>query len=171
MWKHYCPVLFPLIMKFHVLFKVWSSHSIHTKAQTTGHFNCTPLLMLVLKGDADTFRWKVNIFLWAWGLVCTIMNKMNQTQLSGHKLIPAVFFQVLSASVKVFLCVVRWELTHPCPPSTFSVYISHPHTPTYSRSQQAAGSRTLPHLGRRPWRFSWQGPALVTGLAPVTGLF
>lgn len=45
---------------------------------------------------------------------------------------------LLSATVKVFR-VVRWAFTHPCPPSTFSVCISHPHALAYSQSQQATG--------------------------------
>lgn len=43
-----------------------------------------------------------------------------------------------SATVEVFR-VVRWAFAHPCPPSTFSVCISHPHTLAYSQSQQATG--------------------------------
>lgn len=127
--------------------------------------------MLVLNGMLTHFRWNVNIFREARGLVCTIMNKMNQTQLSGNKLIPALFLPGITFDKYLNKSFPVWyaESLHiPVPKYFLSLHFSS----TYTRLLAVtAGNRTLPHLGRQPWGFSWQGPALVTGLAPVTGLF
>lgn len=72
-----------------------------------------------------------------------IMNKLNQTQLSGNKLIPALFLQGITFDKYLNKSVAVWyaESLHiPVPPVlsqfTFLVY-AHPHTHTHSRQQDS----------------------------------
>lgn len=92
-------------------------------------------------------------------------------QLSWNKFIPLLFpsaFIFGDCHNKSFSRVVCWKFTHPCLPSTFSVYISHSHTLACSQSLQAT---LLLHLGLQPRGFSWQSSVMVTGLAPMTSRF
>lgn len=111
----------------------------------------------------------MNIFPEARGLVCTIMKKMNQTQLSGNKLIPALFLPGITFDKYLNKGFPVWfaESLHiPVSPvlSQFT-FLIRPCTRSHGRQQDSPS----------PWtaamRFSWQGPASVTGLAPVTALF
>lgn len=80
-------------------------------------------------------------------------------------------FQVLhliSTSIKVFLCGTLKAYTSLSPQYFLSLHFSSTYAGTLTVT---AGNRTLPQFGWQPRGFSWQGPASVTGLAPVTGLF
>lgn len=125
--------------------------------------------MLLLNRMLTHFDEMWTYFPEAWGFVCAIMNKMNQTQLSGKKLIPALFLPGITFDKylnKGFLCGSLRAYTSLYPQYFLSLHFSYARVLAVT-----AGNRTLPHLGRQPWRFSWQGPASVTGLAPVTALF
>lgn len=127
---------------------------IHQQSGTTIVFflNCILLINASFTWNADTLWWNVNIFLLASGLVRTVMSAMSRTQLSRNKLIPALFLPgITSDKHKLNIGFPLWfavcfHIARPPPPtpsqyflSTFSVYISLPHTPAYSQSQQATG--------------------------------
>lgn len=107
--------------------------------------NCILLINASFTWNADTLWWNLNIFPLASGSVRTVMSAMSQTQLSRNKLIPTLFLPGITSDKHLNIGFPLWfaERFHSARPlapcSTFSVYISLPHTPAYSQSQQVAG--------------------------------